>query len=188
MYDSIEYIIKYDPSQKIRLAAIDRLTRDRNKYQEIINSTLRREKDTEILLKAISLIEMPSPEEYTKDKYILKDLEDIAIGRTSTDIEVRKKALEKIIHGNDSYIIGMMNAGMENRKRNCQKMINEDMLYTIAKNHNQTLSILAINGITNQRYLDDLRKSSIHKSVREIAKQKSGHQSLFVKMMFKIFS
>lgn len=160
-FDSIEFIMKYDPSRKMRLEAIKKL--NINKHQGILISAIGKETDPEVQLEILKYIKTPSLEDNNQNRHLLMNIERIAEGKINANIEVRKEAIKKII--------------------------NNEILYNIAeRDSNGHLAILAVNRISDKEYLNKLRKSSIYQSVRKIAKERSDYRSPFTRMMIKLFS
>lgn len=134
-------LARHDPYPKIRLEALKRL--DINDYQETFSFIASKEKDPEVQLEAIKRIKKPSLQEYQKMNHsVYRSIESIAKGTIYANREARKEALRKVI--------------------------NNEVLYDIAREDNdESFSLLALDQIEDEKYISRLLKLSKHRSIRK---------------------
>ena len=141
--NNCNYLAKYDPYPKIRLAALKRL--DSREYQETFSLIASREKNHEIQLEAIKMIRKPSLQEYQQmQSHVYRNIENIAKWMIQASREVRREALKKII--------------------------NDEVLYDIAREDTyEQFSLFALGQIQDRKYIESLQNTSRHRSIRKKA-------------------
>ncbi len=139
-----DYIARHDPDATMRLEALKRLNKD--DFQQTFGFIAGKDENLQVQLEAIKKIKIPSSSEYQENRHtIYSKLERIAEGSIRSNLENRKEALKRII--------------------------DEEALYSIAKNdYDESFCLLALNQIKNKEYIEKLRYSSKHRSIRKNVK------------------